>query len=274
MNEPHPLLRAERIQFSYASRPVLHDVSLQLNPGELVAILGANGSGKSTLIRLLLGQLDRAAAVWWQGQRLQDCDHRGLARTVAYLPQSPSFDLDQRVIDVLRLGRTPYVPLFGIESQDDSRVIQSVAEQLQLHDLLHRPIDTLSGGQRQRVFIGRCLVQQPKALLLDEPNTYLDLRHQVELCQLLLRLAKEQSIGILMALHDVNLATAFADKIILLRAGLVIMSGPANQLDEPRLSAAYDIDIERVVTPAGHAAFFPKINRSAPWPSASLLDEG
>src|SRR5213076_2350519 len=113
---------------------------------------------------------------------------------VAYLPQSPATEPGQTVLDALRLGRSPYWSAFGLESPRDEQVVRSVSKRLGLDDLLSRPMDELSGGQRQRVFVGRCLVQEPTALLLDEPNTFLDLRHQVELCQLLRQLSKEQSI--------------------------------------------------------------------------------
>jgi iron complex transport system ATP-binding protein len=115
---------------------------------------------------------------------------------VAYLPQSPSYEPEQRVAEALRLGRAPYWGAFGIESTRDAQVVGEVARLLALDDLLARRMDELSGGQRQRVFVGRCLVQEPRALLLDEPNTFLDLRHQVELSQLLRRLARERQVPI------------------------------------------------------------------------------
>src|SRR5262249_29813120 len=146
---------------------------------------------------------------------------RELARRVAYLPQSPVADAGQTVIDTLRLGRSPYWSAFGIESPRDEQVVRSVSARLGLDDLLSRPLDELSGGQRQRVFVGRCLVQEPAAMLLDEPSTFLDLRHQVELCQLLRQLAKEQSIGVLMASHDLNLAAAYANRVVVLSEGTI-----------------------------------------------------
>src|SRR5688572_29536040 len=165
------VLDAADVAFAYGDRPVLRGVSVTLSPGEVVALLGPNGSGKSTLIRVLLGQLVPAAgSVTWQEKPIASWRRRDLARLVAYLPQSPSYEPEQRVAEALRLGRAPYWGAFGIESTRDAQVVGEVARLLALEDLLARRMDELSGGQRQRVFVGRCLVQEPRALLLDEPN--------------------------------------------------------------------------------------------------------
>src|SRR4051812_40618974 len=220
------LLVSTNLSFSYGDRPALREVSVSLDAGEVVVILGPNGSGKSTLIRTLLGHLHpKSGMIEWDSRPIQQWRRRELARRVAYLPQSPTADPDQTVHDVLRLGRAPYWQAFGIESSRDAVVASEVAAKLQLTDLLRRPIGELSGGQRQRVFIGRCLAQEPAALLLDEPNTFLDLRHQVELLRLLRSLAKDQKLGVLMASHDVNLAGAHADRLIVLQAGSIAAQG-------------------------------------------------
>ena len=172
-------------------------------------LLGPNGSGKSTLLRVLLGHMTpTAGSIQWEQRALKAYRPRDLARLVAYLPQSPVFEPGQTVVEVLRAGRTPYLSAFGVESAADFRSVFVVAEDLRIGDLLERPMEELSGGQRQRVFVGRALVQEPKALLLDEPSTFLDLRYQTELGQLLRRLAAEKGLAILAASHDVNLAAA------------------------------------------------------------------
>jgi iron complex transport system ATP-binding protein len=240
------LLRAREITFAYAKRPVLREVSLALAAGEVMALLGPNGSGKSTLIKLLLGHLHGRGTIAWQGRELRQWRRRELARLVAYLPQSPSYDVEHRVIDVLRLGRAPYWSAFGLESEHDGEIVARVAKQLDLSDLLHRRIEELSGGQRQRVFIGRCLAQEPAALLLDEPSTFLDLRHQVELCELLRRLAREQNLAVMMASHDLNLAAAYADRLMLLSQGHVAATGSRDEVLRPELlSEVYGVALER-----------------------------
>jgi iron complex transport system ATP-binding protein len=240
---------------------VLRGVSVSLAAGEVVALLGANGSGKSTLLRVLLGQLTpTTGTVRWDGRDLSAWPRRELARRVAYLPQTPTADAEHRVIDVLRLGRTPYWGAFGLESQRDAQVVREVAATLELTDLLDRPVDRLSGGQRQRVFVGRCLAQEPAALLLDEPTTFLDLRHQVELLQLLRQLARSRAVGILMASHDLNLAAAMSDRAVLLDQGAVAAEGPPGEvLREEVLSRVYGLPMRRVPREGGPPFVFPEI---------------
>jgi iron complex transport system ATP-binding protein len=255
-----PLLTATNLSFSYGDRAALRDVSLSLSAGELLAILGPNGSGKSTLIRTLLGHLSaQSGSIEWDGRPIQQWRRRELARRVAYLPQSPTADPDQTVRDVLRLGRAPYWQAFGIESARDATVVNDVAVKLQLTELLSRPISELSGGQRQRVFIGRCLAQEPAALLLDEPNTFLDLRHQVKLLRLLRTLAKEQKLAVLMASHDVNLAGAHADRMIVLDHGQVAAQGrPAEVMRAEVLAPVFEVEMETVARESGVPIVVPK----------------
>lgn len=255
------LLRARDLTFSFGDRPVLRGVTLALDGGEVVALLGPNGSGKSTLIRALLGQLPAGGEISWTGRDVASWRRRDLARLVAYLPQSPTAEPEQRVADVLRLGRAPYWRAFGVESARDEAVVREVAALLQLDDLLGRRMDQLSGGQRQRVFVGRCLAQEPRALLLDEPNTFLDLRHQVELLQLLRKLARERGVGVLLASHDLNVATSLSDRLILLEGGAVAAAGtPAEVLDPALLSRVYGVPMQRIERGDGRApAVLPRI---------------
>ncbi|HEV7301783.1 MAG TPA: ABC transporter ATP-binding protein [Tepidisphaeraceae bacterium] len=247
MSNPMSLLTATNLTFGYRDTPVLRGVSVALAPGEIVALIGPNGSGKSTLIRALLGHVIATGQIDWNGRPLADWPKRELARTVAYLPQSPVYDVDQTVLDVLRLGRSPYLGAFGIESAADVQVVHEVATQLGLTDLLTRSMDELSGGQRQRVFVGRCLVQQPTALLLDEPNTFLDLKHQAELVSLARTLSRERNMGVLIASHDLNLAAAVADRLVLLKDGAVVATGvPDEVLRADVLSAAFETPLRRV----------------------------
>jgi iron complex transport system ATP-binding protein len=242
-----PLLSATNLSFSYSDKPILRDVSVSLESTQIVALIGPNGSGKSTLIRSLLGHLSATGEINWDNKPLSRWRRRELAKFVAYLPQTPTHDVDQTVLDVLRLGRAPYLHAFGLESDADLRVVHDVANELSLTDLLTRRMDELSGGQRQRVFVGRCLVQQPKALLLDEPNTYLDLRHQADLAKLLRTLSRDRGIGILMAMHDLNLAAAIADKLVLLDGGAVAANGTVGDVLQPALlSRVFQTPLHRV----------------------------
>jgi iron complex transport system ATP-binding protein len=224
-------------------------------------LLGPNGSGKSTLLRLLLGHLTPASGdVQWDGQPLRSHRPRGLARLVAYLPQSPAHEPGQTVLEVLRAGRTPYLHAFGLESPRDVDVVRQTAELLQLTDLLSRPMEELSGGQRQRVFLGRALAQEPRAFLLDEPSTFLDLQHQAQLWQLLRTLARERNLAVLAASHDLNLSAAFADELLLLHEGGIAAAGtPDAVLSPPLLSRVYGVEMERLDRPGKTPVVFPGV---------------
>lgn len=254
-----PLLTATNLSFAYSARPVLHDVSIDLSPGRVVALIGPNGSGKSTLIKLLCGLLHGSGEIMLRNQPLRRWRRRLLARTVAYLPQSPTYEPADRVGEVLRLGRACYWTAFGLETDHDLATVSRIAELLELKDLLDRRMDQLSGGQRQRVFIGRCLVQEPAILFLDEPNTYLDLKHQVDLLKLLQTLAHDHHLAVLMASHDINLAGAFADQLMLLSEGRLTARGRADEVLQPALiSQAYGVEMIQIPSP-DHALLFPKL---------------
>jgi iron complex transport system ATP-binding protein len=260
VSDSSPILAAADVTFAYTDTPVLRDLSLSLRRGEVVALLGPNGSGKSTLIRALLGHLHARGTIRWNDRDLSTWTRRELSRHVAYLSQSPTWEPDHRVIDALRLGRAPYWQLFGIESTHDESVVENVARRLDLTGLLHRYLTDLSGGQRQRVFVGRCLVQEPSALLLDEPNTFLDLKHQIELGRLLRDLAAERQIAVLMASHDLNLASTLADRIILLHQGVIANEGtPSDVLQPDILSRVYETRIERTTRPDGKPIVYPHL---------------
>jgi len=253
------LLEAQHVSFSYAQSPTLRDISLSLDPGQIISLIGPNGSGKSTLIKLMLGYLQGEGKVLWHGRALASWRRSEIARNIAYLSQSPPADPLQRVGDILRVGRTPYWSAFGIESERDIEIVRQTSSLLNLDPFLDRPLEELSGGQRQMVFLGRCLVQEPRVMLLDEPNTFLDLKHQVELLRLLRKLARERGIAILLASHDLNLAGAFADRLVLLDQGQIAAAGsPDEVLREDFLTRVYGLPIHRVERD-GAAFVFPYI---------------
>ena len=241
------VLSARDTGVRFGGRVAIEGVDLELSAGEMCVLIGPNGSGKTTLLRAALGHLASTGSIAWLGRALADWRPRDLARTAAYLPQSPGFEPGDRVIDVLRLGRTPHNGWLGLDTDADDAAIADVTAALSLGDLLDRPVDTLSGGQRQRVFLGRALAQQPAALLLDEPATYLDARHQIELHGLLRKLTRERGLAVLMASHDLNLAANHADTAILLKAGKPIASGAMDEvLTENLLSEAFETPMRNV----------------------------
>ncbi len=242
-----PLLEVDGLTVAYPGRPpALVGVSLRLAPAGVLAVVGPNGAGKSTLLRALLGQLaPRAGRIRWMGLDLSSWNRRRLAQRVGYLPQSPTAMPGLSVADILRLGRSPHHGLFGLDTARDHAAIEAVARDLDLVDLLSRPVETLSGGQRQRVFLARALVCDPGVLLLDEPDTFLDLRHLAALADMLKRLVTTRSIAILIASHDLNLAAAVAGEALVLKAGGVAAAGPAREVFTPAtLGPIFDAPLE------------------------------
>jgi iron complex transport system ATP-binding protein len=254
------LLNVEEVSLAYADATVLSGVRLSLAAGQVIALLGPNGSGKSTLLKVLLGHLTGTGNIRWQDRPLTDWRRRDLARLVAYLPQNPPWDADQTVADALRLGRAPYWGALGMESVEDEKIVRAAAASMNLSDLLHRRMDELSGGQRQRVLLGRCLAQEPKAMLLDEPDTFLDLKHQVELCRMLRELATKDGMGLLLASHDLNLAAMFADQVVILNQGKVAASGsPADVLRPEIIEPVYGVRMDRIERPGATAVLIPRM---------------
>lgn len=242
------VLDAAELSFAYGKRPVLSGVSVSVGRGELVTLLGPNGSGKSTLLKVLLHQLRPSGGkVEWFGREVRKWGSREFARRVAYLPQTPTAGPADTVLEAVRLGRSPHLSALGLETGEDLRVVRETAELLSLGDLLDVPLSHLSGGQRQRVFLARCLAQQPAALVLDEPTTYLDLRHQLDLMKLLRKLATETGLAVLMSGHDLNLAGAFSDRVLVLDEGRTAGWGrPGEVLTPELLSRVYRTPMTRL----------------------------
>lgn len=217
------LLEASQISGGYPQGFRLKKIDLTLRQGTIVGLIGPNGSGKSTLLKILGEQLPHEGDLKWFGE--SKWSPKQLAKRIGFVSQFPSWEPGQRVSDVLRLGRSANWGWFGFESEQDMAMVEQAAKAVGVWEFKDRYMDELSGGQRQRVFIARSLANEPGVLLLDEPASSLDLRHQVELVQLLRELARKQNLGIMAACHDLNLATSLADELVVLDDGAVVASG-------------------------------------------------
>ena len=239
-------LAAGQIQVRYGTDvpPVLAEFSLDVCSGEFIGIIGPNGSGKSTLIRALSRALrpDRGAVLLDEADLYTGLSARGSARRIGVVPQDTQISLDFSVREIVRMGRAPHLPRnpFAGETGGDELVVQESLRAAGVEELADRIISTLSGGERQRVLLARALAQQPDILLLDEPTAHLDLRHQGELLILARELAHGQGKAVLAVLHDVNLAAAYCDQLVLLTAGHVAAQGtPTEVLTEHTLQRVY-----------------------------------
>ena len=242
MDSDVPIIEARSLVFSYATTPVVNDVSLSLPRGAVGALIGANGSGKSSLIRLLAGLLSPASGqVRVAGVRLASMPLRERAKRIAYVPQATATVFPFTALEVVLTGRSPYSGRFSFESKDDEIIALAALEVLDAAHLAHRPITELSGGERQLVTVARALAQEPEVMLLDEPASALDLKHRTQLARALRRLSHERGIAALMITHDLMLLDSVADLVFAMKCGqLISMGQPASVLVEDVLSDVYD----------------------------------
>jgi ABC-type cobalamin/Fe3+-siderophores transport system ATPase subunit len=220
-------LRAEALDVAYGDRPVLHDVDLDLPNQKVTAIVGPNGCGKSTLLKTLARVLSPASGtVWLDGHAIHQLPTRQVARQVGLLPQSTVAPEQLTVADLVARGRYPHRGAFGRWTDTDRQAVEDALAATTTSDLRDRPVDELSGGQRQRVWIAMVLAQQTPVLLLDEPTTYLDLGHRLEVLRLLRQLNQQRHVTVVMVLHDLHEAARHADHLIAMADGRIVAQGP------------------------------------------------
>ena len=229
-------LRTQALHLGYAGRKICADVTLALPEGRFSVILGPNGCGKSTLLRGLCNLLPpQAGQVLLDGQAIARLPARALARQIGLLPQSAQAPSGITVEDLVARGRYPHQGPFRQWSAEDARIVAEAMAATGVADLAQTEVDALSGGQRQRVWIALVLAQQTPILLLDEPTTFLDIAHQLELLTLLQRLNRAQGRTIVAVLHDLNQACRYADHLVVMAAGRVVAEGPPARLMTPDL---------------------------------------
>lgn len=244
-------LRAVGLRVARLGRTILDAATLDLEAGRITVVCGPNGSGKSTLLRCLAG-LDRPSggAVLLDGADLAMVPRRQAAQRLATVLQGPPPPQGLTVTELAMLGRHPHRSTFAPEAAADRVAVARALNAVALTGLAERTVETLSGGERQRAWIAMALAQEPALLLLDEPTTYLDLRHQVDLLALIQRLNRDAGLTIVAVLHDLNQALAIGDHAVLLRSGQVLATGaPSEVLNETNLREAFGLDIAVVRHP-------------------------
>lgn len=254
-------LRAEQLRVRYrAGGLVLDDLSVDLRAGELTALIGSNGSGKSTLLRTL-ARLHRpeAGRVLLDGTDVTALSARTLARAVSFLPQSPIVPQGISVTELVAFGRHPHQGVLGRTSAGDRDAVDWAIERTGLGELAPRGVESLSGGERQRAFVAMALAQRAELLLLDEPTSYLDLRHQVDLMDLVRDLVDQHGRTVVVVLHDLNQAAAYADRMVMLKDGRIVHDGPPRAtLTGDAVREVFDLDSAVLPDPVtGMPACFP-----------------
>ncbi|MDO5627180.1 MAG: ABC transporter ATP-binding protein [Mobilicoccus sp.] len=244
-------LRAEGVTLGYGDRTVIRDLDVTLTPGAITVIVGANACGKSTLLRSLARLLTPSAGrVILDGADLHRLPTKEVARTLGLLPQAPIAPEGIVVGDLVARGRSPHQKLLSRWSEADDAAVAEALDLTGTAELADRSVDELSGGQRQRVWIAMALAQRTDVLLLDEPTTFLDIAHQVEVLDLLTDLNRARGTTIAMVLHDLNLAARYADRLVALRAGEVLADGdPAEVLTPALVETVYGMRSQVVPDP-------------------------
>jgi len=256
-------LETKSLSLSYDGAPVIEGLDLAIPHGETTVIVGANACGKSTLLRGIARLLrPDAGVVELDGRDIRSLPTREVARVIGILPQSPVAPEGITVSDLVGRGRYPHQGWFRQWSTEDDRIVREALTMTSILHLAGRRVEQLSGGQRQRVWIAMALAQNPDILLLDEPTTFLDVAHQLEVLDLVLQLNREHGTTVAMVLHDLNLAARYADNLVLMREGAVIATGePAEVITIENLKEAFGLDARIVADPVAGSPMVVPIGR-------------
>ncbi|RLB08206.1 MAG: ABC transporter ATP-binding protein [Deltaproteobacteria bacterium] len=250
------MLRVKNLSFQYGKREILKGINLELEKGQLLSVVGPNGVGKTTLLKCVLHILQPTEGdVTVEGKDTARISSRERAKHLAYVPQAYPFKFPMSVFDTVLLGRIPHIN--WNPDPNDIRKVLAVLETMGLESVSLHDFDQLSGGQKQKVILARALVQETDYLLLDEPTNNLDLKHQLEVMELLRLKARENRIGIMVAIHDLNLACQFSDMVVMMKGGEVLCSGePCKVMTCENIRFIYGVEV-RSVTTNGNRYFVP-----------------
>jgi len=235
-------IKIENLDFAYNGSLVLNEIFDEIKKGEFAALVGPNGSGKSTLLRCLDKiLLPKNGNIYLNEKNLKEIDRKILAKSIAYVPQSEDEVFQNNVFDTVLMGRKPHIS--WMPTNNDLEITAKVIEKLDLAEFSMKFLNQLSGGQRQRVYIARALAQEPKILLLDEPTASLDLRHQLEVLEILKNLTKK-GISVVVAIHDLNLALQFCEKIVMLKNGKIFAKGGKEIITSKIIENLYGVKVK------------------------------
>lgn len=235
-------LEIKGVSFGYGSMPALEDVTMSLGDGEIVSLVGPNGSGKTTLLKCINMILKfQKGTVLVEERDISKLKLKELAKLLSYVPQSAGRSFPSTVFEIVLIGRKPYVD-WSVSSRD-KEIVSNILSLMGLKEMALRQSNELSGGEYQKVLIARALAQEPQVLLLDEPTSNLDLKHQLDVLNLITTIVKKKNIAAVMAMHDLNLASRFSNKMIFLNGGKIYDAGkPENVLTERNIRKVYGVE--------------------------------
>jgi iron complex transport system ATP-binding protein len=237
-------LKVKNVNFNYASVPILKDVCIELDRSEMLGVVGPNGAGKSTLLRCIDRILSpQEGCILLDGLDINDMHLMDLAKKMAYIPQSATQVFPATVFDTVLMGRRPHVSWRS--SEEDLEKVLDILHIMHIEDLAMRDIKEVSGGQQQKIFIACALAQEPDVLLLDEPTSNLDIRHQLEVMDIIKSIVVEKGISAIMAIHDLNLAARYTDRVLMMNGGHIYAAGvPSSVLTPENINHAYGVEVE------------------------------
>jgi iron complex transport system ATP-binding protein len=239
------MIEAHSISFRYHEDWVLEDVSFRVEKGEFVGVIGPNGSGKTTLLKILYRLLTpRKGEILFELVPMKKMERTDIAKRIAVVAQETQLLFPFSVLETVLMGRSPYLGHLMFESEKDLEIVKKAMEWTNILPFSERPMDELSGGEKKRVFIARALAQEPEVILLDEPTANLDIHHQMDFLNLILTLNRERGLTIVMASHDMNIASEFCDRLILLQEGRIYKMGtPHEVITEENIENVYGCEV-------------------------------
>jgi iron complex transport system ATP-binding protein len=248
-------LNVQDLFYSYGSREVLHGLSFKADAGGILGVAGPNGCGKTTLIKCIDRIFEPKGKILLDGADIMKMTEIEVARRIAYVPQAFTVGMAMTVFETILLGRRPYIR--WSVSDGDLRKVHEIIRILKIRDLAFRKMTQISGGERQKVMVARAMVQDPDVLLLDEPTSALDLKHQLEVMELVRMVAHEQQACVIMAIHDLNLACRFCDRLMLMKEGTIMGTGkPGDLLSEEMIRDVYEVEA-RITSESGYRQITP-----------------
>ena len=255
-------LTAEKIFVTIGGKEILRDVNYNFVSGKRTALIGANGAGKSTLLKVLCLLNEKfSGSVTLDGKDIRTIGRKNLSRIMAILPQERDAPQDTTVRQLVSFGRFPHKKFFGGHSTEDEAAIKNALELTKLTDFENRQVISLSGGERQRAWLAMTLAQRPKILLLDEPTTYLDIAHQLEVMDIIADVNKKFSTTIIMVLHDINHARLYSDEVLIIKDKKIFAAGdPKKILTAKTLSEVFNVVADTFTNATGDEIIFPTKN--------------
>lgn len=254
------MIDVKKVSYAVNGKPILKNISVEFESEKINVILGANGAGKSTLLRAIANLIDYYGDIFFEGKNIKNIERKIFAQKVGVLPQNLEAPKDLTVEELTFYGRHPYRSFFkGEDEQKAKKAVDFALEAAKVNHLKDRKLKDLSGGERQRANLAMVFAKTPELLLLDEPTTYLDISHQLEVMEIVKSLNKEEKITVIMVLHDLNHALRYADNVIIIKNGEIYKTGtPKETLSTKIIFDVFNVDSEMLQSKTGERVIFIK----------------